>query len=1608
MGCFFKSKTDPNYHKFNECPTESESNYNNIGDNRNYGGRNSGRGGSGYSNRGKYNEGARNNGQNGGRFNGEGRKRQYQNAEMSRPSWKKPWAPMVPARPPPQGNISAMKEDWSLMDELVEQEQGLQCQEDQDYQDYEDNGYNHNEDDSEEYYPQGKIRMMRGTADTMWKRKIDSTSEQIKSGTKRVSLRDENLSLQEQQNELDVQYKVEEVKDNPSHEVHIDLQQHNCVTDGYQFNTLPHQRHISKVQIMDETKINKMIPTRSLAEQFAEHRFIHRWLKLIPGEREPQEPIISIDDEIDPRSIHHYGNGIPQVVIDCPSDADMAGSPKLRAKHQHDLAISRGNEEYITNWIPEHQTDEHTNNIITYEDFEIQQQREQMISPGSHSSFSTNGNNKINTISIFKKLLDQSCDDEIPLKDTDVLMDSGANMSACPPSIVEKLQLKVMRWKYAKRVEFGNHSVDYSDKYVYLGPFLGNTAIIPSITIIFASVTRANLKGYAVEMGYDLVCRIRARGHTDVVCTANLRESDLLYYGDIYDIVKIPQTIDPVITSNTLQKRSISNIDHGETETNAMINTVKLNDIQQNYRTIKATRRVNKEEQAYILALHNRMNHCAPSTMAKTLRSGAWYGIPEDITAAKVEQVFGTKDCPTCALTRAQRLPRTTGSGNKSICLQIGNTISCDYVPVSIPARGGFKGYYLFREMLVGYIMAILVTSKLHFYNAVITVKAFFAQFGHHLKVLMVDAGTVENAVQTKMKLNLIGISVQAASPEAQNQNPVERTQQTVALAVTAALCSQSALDNSCWGLALIHCIAVLNATPNTLSGDYSPTYAVTGSHPDLKKTFIFPFGQAVVVTKLNQQLSSFRFDPRGEIGYVVGYTFTVNGGCLVLLPNHTGTKQIFIRRDVQMLKLYEQPALSTQPQHSYVEMAGTQEPTLVFPQNPRLDMPALRIYTSPSHSTNLMENNNTHDNFSYQDINTSVDAIDRSMSSETTPLLDAQVENNITQERSSENVTLYDNGDQTTEDLSQSTSNKEIDMDVVEIQQQQDHTKVNTEELQGDQNFKKTKSGRIIKPPNKLLKIIHKNMETNPTLTQAINGPHWTSVWQPAIKKEMDTLNEMNTFIKVMPEDIPQDAELYPTKFVLTKKENPITNMFSDPKARLCVIGNAVAIYFQNIFAPTSNDKSLKLFFILAIALGLIINAIDIRGAFLYPAQKRDVYIMFPPKLTKGEPQYAKLLKTLYGLPNSPQAFYDDISIYLLENGYKRTDGDPCSFYLGSPGGKYLMTVIHVDDFLVAGESIETVNEFVEIVQRRYTIKRTMEVEKFLGIKIQHLSNNRVRLSQPQRINEMMDTYQLHDIPFPTVPMPATFSDDYQNDAPPCDYSIFMALLGLLMFIVKTRPDIAYSVHRMATRAMQATTRDFSSLLRIVSYLGGTRDLGVTFVKGMKSKSMEFITRLIAWVDAAYATHMDSKSHTGYCFSLGFLGAMFYCKSSKQSIVTLSSTEAEIVAGVECVKEVIWLRNQLAQLGFPQLQPTVIFADNSSMITLASDFSGNHKRVKHYLNRINFLMEQVRARIVEFKKVPGPENTSDMFTKPLGPVDFLHHRLNVLGNQSETDSQSI
>ena len=111
-----------------------------------------------------------------------------------------------------------------------------------------------------------------------------------------------------------------------------------------------------------------------------------------------------------------------------------------------------------------------------------------------------------------------------------------------------------------------------------------------------------------------------------------------------------------------------------------------------------------------------------------------------------------------------------------------------------------------------------------------------------------------------------------------------------------------------------------------------------------------------------------------------------------------------------------------------------------------------------------------------------------------------------------------------------------------------------------------------------------------------------------------------------------------------------------------------------------------------------------------------------------------------------------------------------------------------------------------------------------------------------------------------------------------------------------------------------------------------------------------------------------------------------------------MSSTEAENGAAVEATKDIMWFRLLLEEIGFPQPAPTIMFADNASMIVLAQDFSGNFKRVKHYAVRINFMIEQVHLKVIEMVHKETELNTADVLTKPLGPTLFVFHAMHLLG----------
>ena len=145
-----------------------------------------------------------------------------------------------------------------------------------------------------------------------------------------------------------------------------------------------------------------------------------------------------------------------------------------------------------------------------------------------------------------------------------------------------------------------------------------------------------------------------------------------------------------------------------------------------------------------------------------------------------------------------------------------------------------------------------------------------------------------------------------------------------------------------------------------------------------------------------------------------------------------------------------------------------------------------------------------------------------------------------------------------------------------------------------------------------------------------------------------------------------------------------------------------------------------------------------------------------------------------------------------------------------------------------------------------------------------------------------------------------------------------YARLVGELQWIANcTRPDIQYTVNRLASYNANPSLQHTTVLKRLLRYLSSTRDFGITYRKTSGEKLF------VGYADASFGSVDEYKSVTGYVFIAG--GAAIVWKSVKQSVIAMSSTEAEYVALSEAGCEVIWLRNLYSELGFIQSAPTVV-----------------------------------------------------------------------------------
>ena len=405
----------------------------------------------------------------------------------------------------------------------------------------------------------------------------------------------------------------------------------------------------------------------------------------------------------------------------------------------------------------------------------------------------------------------------------------------------------------------------------------------------------------------------------------------------------------------------------------------------------------------------------------------------------------------------------------------------------------------------------------------------------------------------------------------------------------------------------------------------------------------------------------------------------------------------------------------------------------------------------------------------------------------------------------------------------------------------------------------------------------------------------------------------------------------------------------------------------------------------LLASALVLTLN---VKGAYLNGTLQETIYMRQPEGCEDGTGRVCRLIKTLYGLKQAGREWNNELDGKLKVHEYERLFADPCA-YIRRDAGNFGILTVWVDDSLLFASSDSTMDHMKDTLRSEWEVTDLGEPSKIVGIEITR-SDDSISISQTRYIENVLRKEEMNDANPIRMPMdPHIQLMPNPDDNEPNRSNSFAKLLGCLQFIANsTGPDISYAVNRLAAYTANPGLQHHGAIKRILRYLAGTKTLGITYRKSQDGTELDNLFH--GYADAAYANTDDLKSTTGYVF-LAAGGAITW-KSKKQSVIALSSTEAEYVALSEAGREATWLRNLYGELGFPQQSATVIKGDNDGSVVLTYN-PQFHQRSKHIAIRHHWVRNLVADKVLSIANCHDPEQTADVLTKALPSPKHSRHR---------------
>ncbi|GJV70588.1 putative ribonuclease H-like domain-containing protein [Tanacetum coccineum] len=379
---------------------------------------------------------------------------------------------------------------------------------------------------------------------------------------------------------------------------------------------------------------------------------------------------------------------------------------------------------------------------------------------------------------------------------------------------------------------------------------------------------------------------------------------------------------------------------------------------------------------------------------------------------------------------------------------------------------------------------------------------------------------------------------------------------------------------------------------------------------------------------------------------------------------------------------------------------------------------------------------------------------------------------------------------------------------------------------------------------------------------------------------------------------DLPHSKRAIGTKWVYINKKDDRGIMVRN-KARLMAQGytQEEGIDYDEVFAPVTRIEAIRLFLAYASFMGFIVYQMDVKSAFLYGTIEEEVYVCQPPGFE--DPQFPdkvyKVEKALYGLHQAPRAWYETLSTYLLENGFRRGTIDK-TLFIKKDKGDILLVQVYVDDIIFGSTKKSLCVEFEQMMHKRFQMSSMGELTFFLGLQVKQKDDG-IFISQDKYVADILKKFDFATVKTASTPIETNKALLKDEEAEDVDVHLYRSMIGSLMYLTASRPDIMFVVCACARFQVTPKVSHLHAVKRIFRYLKGQPKLGLWYPRDSPFD-------LEAFSDSDYAgASLDRKSTTGGCQFLGKRLISWQCK--KQTIVANSTTKAEYVAAANFYESV-------------------------------------------------------------------------------------------------------